>query len=184
MFTGFLKVPIKHGQITTSSFQQFEVVYKLTQHLWVYQIFFIPVEPLERVVPASDAQNVGPHPTWKPVCVCVCVFGRHIAPIEYICVHWPLAGSNAEENLPLRSIKYLLKCVTTPWLWTCLHWLQHMLIILFLYLSWRGYPSSKERVWWSEPETQSTSGGLCQPATGFGHTTSWKCKAERGAAKI
>ena len=33
MFTGFLKAPIKHGQITTSSFQQFEVVYKLTQHL-------------------------------------------------------------------------------------------------------------------------------------------------------
>ena len=91
MFTGFLKVPIKHGQITTSSFQQFEVVYKLTQHLWVYQIFFIPVEPLERVVPASDAQNVGPHPTWKPVClcVCVCVWQAHCSNWIYMCTLAP-----------------------------------------------------------------------------------------------
>lgn len=35
-----------------------------------------------------------------------------------------------------------------------------------IYISWRGYPSPKERIWWSKPEIHSASEWLCEPAAG------------------
>ncbi len=71
--SGFSEVPIKHGLVITSSIQLSEVVYRLTKLWLVSLIFFRPLNPLEMVVPTCDDYKVGPHQTWKPVCVCVCV---------------------------------------------------------------------------------------------------------------
>ncbi len=68
--SGFSEVPIKHGLVITSSIQLSEVVYRLTKLWLVSLIFFRPLNPLEMVVPTCDDYKVGPHQTWKPVCVC------------------------------------------------------------------------------------------------------------------
>ncbi len=69
----FSEVPMKHGLVITSSIQLSEVVYRLTKLWLVSLIFFRHLNPLEMVVPTCDDNKVGPHQTWKPVCVCICI---------------------------------------------------------------------------------------------------------------